>query len=76
MQQAMESTLAPTSKPAPTQNNAPTPTTNTSESSLRSRLLALGWKDKTSEMRGKTIVIVGATHLMKQRKAAKDDDQA
>ena len=72
----MESTLAHTSKPGPTQNDAPTPSGNTSGLSLRSRLLALGWKDKTSEMRGKTIVIVGATHLMKQQKATKNDSEA
>ena len=48
------------SKPAPTQSTAPTPGANTSGSSLRSRLLALGCKGETSKMRGKAIVIVGA----------------
>ena len=57
--------MAHTSNPASAQNDAPTPNANTSEPSLRERLIARGWKDNTSEMRGKAIVIVGATHLKK-----------
>ena len=51
----------------PTQSNAPTPTANTGGPSLRSRLLALGWKDMTSEMRGKTITIIGAPRPRRQK---------
>jgi hypothetical protein len=75
LQQVMESSLTQTSKPAPTQSSGPTPSGNTGESSTRWRPRG-EYKDVTSEMRGKTIVIVGATHLMKQQKATKDDDQA
>ena len=52
IQQAMESTLAQTSTPAPTQNNAPPPDVNTSESSTKWRPRG-EYKDVTSERLGK-----------------------
>jgi hypothetical protein len=59
MQQAMESTLAHPSKPAPIQSSVPTPGVNTSEPARKWRPRG-EYKDVTSEMLGKTLTIIGA----------------